>query len=376
MCFAYKVGLEFNYDYMGRRIEKKVFNSNVLAKHLKFVYDGYKLIAEVDGMNNNAQLRRYTWNAPETGLDTPLAVYDVATATSYFYRTDANRNVIALTNASGLKAWYEYSPFGVTLTATGDAAELNPFRFSSEYADSETGLVYYNYRYYNPELGRWLSRDPIAEEGGENLYGFVNNNPTALFDMNGLKSVGTPQSRRKLRFKIGFDDTAQATKEMITALNQFKDEMKNTIYKCCKNFGLACDMDVLFEFDYNQKKAGTYNGDDDYGEINIQNSIAGHTDAVPVLITSKTLDNNDTIIAQAFNDYGITMSSSQFLNKDIMESMNVLAHELGHVFNYKGDYPDDPAHAKNKSNLMYPYNTKDSNDPDECYCKNLNNNVK
>ena len=108
-----------------RWIEKKVFNSNVLAKHLKFVYDGYKLIAEVDGMNNNAQLRRYTWNAPETGLDTPLAVYDVATATSYFHRTDANKNVIALTNASGLKAWYEYSPFGVTLTANRNTA-LSP----------------------------------------------------------------------------------------------------------------------------------------------------------------------------------------------------------------------------------------------------------
>ena len=137
-------------------------------------------------MNNNAQLRRYTWNAPETGLDTPLAVYDVATATSYFHRTDANKNVIALTNASGLKAWYEYSPFGVTLTASGDAAELNPFRFSSEYADSETGLVYYNYRYYNPELGRWLSRDPIAEEGGENLYGFVGNSNLNSFDRLGL----------------------------------------------------------------------------------------------------------------------------------------------------------------------------------------------
>ena len=144
-------------------------------------------------MNNNAQLRRYTWNAPETGLDTPLAVYDVATATSYFYRTDANRNVIALTNASGLKAWYEYSPFGVTLTATGAAAELNPFRFSSEYADSETGLVYYNYRYYNPELGRWLSRDPIAESGGLNLYNFVANNPVNQWDVLGMSEIMSAQ---------------------------------------------------------------------------------------------------------------------------------------------------------------------------------------
>ena len=39
----------------------------------------------------------------------------------------------------------------------------------------ETGLVYYNYRYYSPELGRWLSRDPIEEQGGYNLYGMLGN---------------------------------------------------------------------------------------------------------------------------------------------------------------------------------------------------------
>jgi len=49
------------------------------------------------------------------------------------------------------------------------------FRFSSEYQDTESGLVYYNYRYYSPELGRWLSRDPIGENGGFNLYAMVGN---------------------------------------------------------------------------------------------------------------------------------------------------------------------------------------------------------
>ena len=46
----------------------------------------------------------------------------------------------------------------------------------------ETGLVYYNYRYYSPELGRWLSRDPIEEQGGYNLYGMVGNNPVIQWD--------------------------------------------------------------------------------------------------------------------------------------------------------------------------------------------------
>jgi hypothetical protein len=42
--------------------------------------------------------------------------------------------------------------------------------------------VYYNFRYYNPELGRWMSRDPIEERGGWNLYAMVNNNPILSWD--------------------------------------------------------------------------------------------------------------------------------------------------------------------------------------------------
>jgi len=62
----------------------------------------------------------------------------------------------------------------------------DPFRFSSEYADDETGLVYYNYRYYSPELGRWVKRDIIEEKGWLNVYGFVHNSPSLLLDVNGL----------------------------------------------------------------------------------------------------------------------------------------------------------------------------------------------
>ena len=89
-------------------------------------------------------------------------------------------------DASGnIVAKYEYSPFGKIVAQSGSYAETNPFRFSSEYHDDETALVYYNYRYYNTTLGRWLSRDPIEEEGGYNLYGMVDNNPIVFWDENG-----------------------------------------------------------------------------------------------------------------------------------------------------------------------------------------------
>jgi len=54
------------------------------------------------------------------------------------------------------RALYEYGPYGNILRMEGNAAEDNPFRFSSEYADDELGLVYYNYRYYNPQNGGGL----------------------------------------------------------------------------------------------------------------------------------------------------------------------------------------------------------------------------
>ena len=157
--------LEFSYDYMGRRFEKKVYTANVLTKHEKFVYDGYKLIQVLDALNSDAVTMAFAWHPESTGLDTPFSMtYDGET---YYYVTDGSKNVMSLIDAAGTKvAEYVYDPFGRLLSSTGELAEINPFRFSSEYHDDETGLVYYNYRYYSPELGRWISRDPIEEEGG------------------------------------------------------------------------------------------------------------------------------------------------------------------------------------------------------------------
>ena len=62
-------------------------------------------------------------------------------------------------------------------------------RFSSKYFDSETGLYYYGYRFYSPALVRWLSRDPIGEEGGLNLYTFCLNVAVNSFDSVGLVQI-------------------------------------------------------------------------------------------------------------------------------------------------------------------------------------------
>lgn len=107
------VKLQFSYDYMGRRISKKIYKNDVLVKHLLFVYDGYKLLEELDAQDDSAVLRRYCWQPEELGLDVPLSVYDVVTNATCFYMIDANKNVSDLIDSSGnVVAHYEYSPFG------------------------------------------------------------------------------------------------------------------------------------------------------------------------------------------------------------------------------------------------------------------------
>jgi RHS repeat-associated protein len=87
-------------------------------------------------------------------------------------------------------------PFGNVIKAIGSAANAQPFGFSTKYTDTETGLVYYGMRWYSPNVGRWLSRDKIQENGGLNLYGFVGNHSINAIDYLGreeTKPMGTLQ---------------------------------------------------------------------------------------------------------------------------------------------------------------------------------------
>jgi RHS repeat-associated protein len=93
------------------------------------------------------------------------------------------------------------SAFGGKAESTvtpGTYAERNRYRFSTKYLDDEVetveGTYYYGYRYYAPDTGRWLSRDPIGEKGGINLYGMVGNDAVNRSDYLGLSDwVGPPE---------------------------------------------------------------------------------------------------------------------------------------------------------------------------------------
>jgi len=96
---------------------------------------------------------------------------------------------------------YRHSSFGEEMfdgRENGENSEtrekaISPWRFSSKRVDDESGLVYFGRRYYAPELGRWVTPDPIGRDGGPNLYAYVMNSPLTHFDLYGLFGVGNPQ---------------------------------------------------------------------------------------------------------------------------------------------------------------------------------------
>ena len=99
---------------------------------------------------------------------------------------DAYGNVMEYRAADGsLAASYVYDAFGRTISQNGPLADAFRFRYSTKSFECESGLYYYGKRFYSPELRRWLNRDPIEEDGGENLYAFCGNNSLAFGDGNG-----------------------------------------------------------------------------------------------------------------------------------------------------------------------------------------------
>ena len=136
-------------------------------------------------LDNRNVLRTLLWDPLEPTATRPLAL--VQGASLYCYGMDFNKNVTEVFDAQGtIAAAYDYSPYGQA-ASTEDLVQL--VQWPGEMHDEEPALVYYNYRYYNPKDGRWINRDPIAEQGGWNLYAFLGNSTQDKFDMFGLQAL-------------------------------------------------------------------------------------------------------------------------------------------------------------------------------------------
>jgi len=138
---------------------------------------------------------------------------------TYYYVFNGHGDVAALTDASGIKvASYRYDPWGGMLKADNDEegksddeneiGELNPYTYAGYRYDAKTKLYFLKNRYYNPLLGRFLSRDKYRGGADEkmgmqsmlqNKYVYVNNNPVNMIDPDGLKGKSVKSSGSKTK---------------------------------------------------------------------------------------------------------------------------------------------------------------------------------
>lgn len=198
--FPHRV-LEFRYDYLHRRVQKRVLDGGTSAEisSRRYLWDGHSLLAEFSSsvFQSFSLVRSYTWGldiatsmSSAGGVGALLQIADHPSGKTYLPAYDGNGNVTALLNAAtgAIAAAYEYSPYGelVRAQAPDPTVADNPWRFATKYWDGETGLVQHNRRFYSPGLGRFINRDPIEEAGGLNLYAYVRNNPVNKWDYLGM----------------------------------------------------------------------------------------------------------------------------------------------------------------------------------------------
>ena len=169
---------EYAYNGIGQRVSKTVD-----GKTTYFIYD-FKdnLITEADG--NGSIVKEYLYRDRIR-----LAMVDVSSGGIYNFQNDPIGTPVLMTDSSGNVVWEAiYYPFG-NASVNPNSEVVNNFRFPGQYFDTESGLHYNYYRYYDPNTGRYLTPDPIGLNGGINLFSYVKNDPINLIDPFGLWSA-------------------------------------------------------------------------------------------------------------------------------------------------------------------------------------------
>ena len=177
------VSIDFEYDYQGRLVKKDDGTSEEI-----YLYDGWNRIAtfepQVSGLSPKVS---YLWGLDLSGsMQGAGGVGGLLKEGARYPTCDANGNIVQKLNSNGgTDMAVAYDPFGNVI----DGVLVGEYGFSTKPLVDDLNWYYYGFRYYDPETGRWLSRDPIGENGGLNLYGMLDNDLINAWDYLGLTVI-------------------------------------------------------------------------------------------------------------------------------------------------------------------------------------------
>ncbi len=182
----------YHYDALGRRT-RKIVTSPHGSQETRFLWQGYRLLQE---QQHNGLCSTYLYDPAEAW--SPLARVDHTQQQQcgdlLWFSTDLNGAPLEVTDDEGDVCWSgQYGSFGAVSSQTDGYLRLmphpalrhQPLRYAGQYADAETGLHYNLFRYYDPQVGRFITPDPIGLAGGLNLYAYAPN-PLSWIDPWGL----------------------------------------------------------------------------------------------------------------------------------------------------------------------------------------------
>ncbi len=173
----------YQYDSLGRRVGK-TSTKDGKTEHKNFLWQGLRMLRE----ESPGQSSLYIY---EPGSYAPLARVDQREGDAgnkvYYFHTDQIGTPLEMTDIDGQIVWQAtYKAWGSLEALTVSEVEQN-LRFQGQYFDEETGLHYNTFQYYDPEVGRFITQDPIGLLGGDNLYQYAIN-PLGWTDVLGLAS--------------------------------------------------------------------------------------------------------------------------------------------------------------------------------------------
>jgi RHS repeat-associated protein len=164
--------ISYKYDALGRRIQR----SKSGGGSTNFVYDGQDVIKDINSDNSTVEYLN------GLGIDDKLR--QTSSAGTVYFTQDHLGSTRALTDSSGnVVESVNYDSFG------NGASSLTRYGYTGREWDADANLYYYRNRWYDPQVGRFISEDPIGLGGGMNMYAYVGNDSISNTDPSGLRKL-------------------------------------------------------------------------------------------------------------------------------------------------------------------------------------------